>query len=101
MIDRRKRRLLLAGAAGTGSFALGRTAFAQAKYPSRPISLVVPFGAGGGTDIVARALAAGMSPELGQNIVVENRVGAAGSIGAAHVAKSAPDGYTMLLGQTG
>ena len=101
MIDTRKRRLVLAGAAATGSLALGRSAFAQEKFPSRPLNLIVPFGAGGGTDIVARALAAGMSPLLGQNIVVENRTGASGSIGAAHVANAAPNGYTLLLGTTG
>jgi tripartite-type tricarboxylate transporter receptor subunit TctC len=101
MFDTRKRRLLIAGAAATGGLALSRYAISQEKFPSRPMQLVVPFGAGGGTDIVARALAAGMSAELGQNILVENRTGAAGAIGAAHVAQSAPNGYTMMVGQTG
>jgi tripartite-type tricarboxylate transporter receptor subunit TctC len=69
-----------------------------ASFPDRPIKLLVGFGAGGGTDIVARLLAPQMSQTLGQSVVVENRTGASGMIAAADVAKSPPDGYTLMLG---
>nr|WP_240039762.1 tripartite tricarboxylate transporter substrate-binding protein [Achromobacter aloeverae] len=70
-------------------------------YPSRPITIVVPYGAGGTNDILARALAAGMSPLLGQSVIVSNRPGAGGNLGAAYVANAAPDGYTLLLASSG
>lgn len=70
-------------------------------YPSRPITLVVPYAAGGGNDVLARGVAEPMSKILGQQIVIENRGGAGGSIGTRQVAKSAPDGYTLGLGGTG
>lgn len=70
---------------------------AQAAFPEKAIRVIVPFPAGGGTDAVARVLADRMSKELGQRVVVENRGGANGSIGASAVAKSAPDGYTLLM----
>jgi tripartite-type tricarboxylate transporter receptor subunit TctC len=69
-----------------------------ADYPNRPIKMLVGFGAGGGTDIVARILAPKMSETLGQSVVVENRTGASGMIAAADVAKSSPDGYTLMMG---
>jgi tripartite-type tricarboxylate transporter receptor subunit TctC len=71
-------------------------AFAQA-YPSRPITLVVPYAAGGPSDSIARLVARGMSETLGQQIVVENTAGAGGTTGAARVAKAAKDGYTLLI----
>lgn len=69
-------------------------------WPAKPIHLIVGFAPGGGTDIVARALSANMTATLGQSIVVENKAGAAGTIGADYVAKSAPDGYTLLMGHS-
>jgi tripartite-type tricarboxylate transporter receptor subunit TctC len=78
---------------------LPRAAFAA--YPDHPIRLIVPFAAGGNADLVARIVAEGMSPSLGQTIVVESRAGAGGSLGAALVATSPPDGYTLLTGSNG
>ena len=75
-------------------------AFAQQTYPSKPIRLIVGFAPGGGTDIVARALAPKMSEILGQSVIIENKSGAAGTIGADQVAKSTPDGYTLLVGHS-
>ncbi len=72
-------------------------AFAQDKYPSKPIRLIVSFAVGGPTDIVARVMGAKMSELLGQQVVVDNRPGAGGNLGADVVAKSAPDGYTLLM----
>src|SRR5215468_885634 len=75
---------------------------AQAQnYPNRPITLVVPFAAGGGVDVNARILAQRMGELLGQSIVIENIGAAAGMAGGARVAKAAPDGYTLLIGNTG
>lgn len=71
---------------------------AKAAYPERPITLVVPFPAGGSTDLVARVVADRMGKSLGQQVVVENKGGAGGNIGAAQVAKAEPDGYTILMG---
>ena len=76
-------------------------ASAQTAYPTRAISLVVPFAAGGPTDVVARSLGAAMSKTLGQSIVVENRTGAGGTLASAHVARAAPDGYTLLIHHNG
>src|SRR5688572_24995088 len=70
------------------------------RYPEKPVRMIVPFQPGGGSDTVGRALARGMSERLGQPIVVENRVGAAGSIGAEFAARQPADGYTILLGST-
>src|SRR5947208_16370157 len=80
---------LLAGLAGV-----------QAQtYPTRPITIVVPFPPGGSTDVVARIMAERMRPLLGQPVVIENVGGAGGSIGVGRVARAAPDGYTIDIGQ--
>src|ERR1700740_3256765 len=77
-------------------------ALAQAQdYPSHPITLVVPFAAGGGLDVSVRIQAQRMSELLGQTIVTENVGAAAGTVGSLRVAKAAPDGYTFLIGNTG
>ena len=73
---------------------------AYAEYPDRPIRIIVPFTPGGSTDILARMLGQKLTDAWGQNVVVENRPGANGVIGADAVAKSAPDGYTFLMGGT-
>jgi tripartite-type tricarboxylate transporter receptor subunit TctC len=90
----------LAGIAAALSFALALApaarAQAQAAYPSRPITMIVPFPPGGPTDLVARVLAQTMGSQMGQQIIVDNRGGANGNIGSAAVAKAAPDGYTVL-----
>ena len=91
-----RRTLLASVAAAAALSALAPAVFAaDAVYPSRPIKLIVPFGAGGSTDMVARLLAEKMGPILGQTVVIENKGGAGGSIGASEIAKSAPDGYTI------
>ena len=82
------------------SITLARDASAQA-YPSKPVRIVVPFAPGGRVDGIARVLGASMGAELGTTFVVDNRAGAGGAIGADHVAKSAPDGYTLLLASAG
>ena len=71
------------------------------NYPIRPITLVVPYAAGGGNDVMARIVAEKMSKTLGQNIVIENRAGAGGAGATRQVARAAPDGYTLVLGGTG
>ena len=83
--------------------ALSAAAFAhaQANWPTRPITLVVPFAAGGPTDVVARTLGASMSKTLGQTVVVENKLGAGGTVAAAYAAKAAPDGYTFFIHHNG
>jgi tripartite-type tricarboxylate transporter receptor subunit TctC len=70
-------------------------------YPTRPVTVVVPFAAGGGNDILARLLAQHMGQALGQQFVIENRAGAAGTIGARAVAKAPPDGHTLMVGHSG
>jgi tripartite-type tricarboxylate transporter receptor subunit TctC len=78
------------------------TSFAGADdYPSHPIRLIVPFSAGGGADVVARIIAEQVGTTIGQPIIVENKAGAAAIIGTESVAKATPDGYTLLLGQSG
>jgi tripartite-type tricarboxylate transporter receptor subunit TctC len=70
-------------------------------YPSRPITMVIPFAAGGAFDVMGRILAARMSEILGQQVIIENTTGAAGIIGVNRVVNAAPDGYTLLFGSIG
>jgi tripartite-type tricarboxylate transporter receptor subunit TctC len=89
-------------AAVIGGFALQPAAPASAAdYPLRPITLIVPQAPGGGNDVIARILAETMSRTLGQQIIVENRPGAGGTIGTRQLAKGPPDGYTLVMGSTG
>jgi len=92
------RRLVLIPAAAVCAAALAPAAFAQGAYPSRPIRLVVPFPPGGPTDLYARQYADRLGKVLGQNVIIENKAGASGVIGALEVMRAAPDGYTLLFG---
>src|SRR5256885_862783 len=91
------RRLIFAGLA---AMMLGGGAQAQ-PYPSRPITIVVPFAAGGPTDAIARAISERMRVSLGQSLLIENVTGAGGSMGVGRAVRAAPDGYTLSLGHTG
>ena len=92
-----RRRVLAATAAALLPFPL----FAQTAWPAKPVRIVVPFAAGGTTDILARALAPELSRVFGQPFIIENKPGAGGNVGADNVAKSAPDGYSLLMGTVG
>ena len=87
--------------AAASVLALGVSGVAQAQYPTKPVNLIVPFAAGGPTDVVARRLAEAMSKPLGGTVVVENVAGAGGNIAVDKVAKSAPDGYSVLIHHIG
>lgn len=97
-----RRELAKIGGAGfLAGLAGARAAVAQASYPTKPAKIVVPFPAGGATDIIARLIAQKLTEALGQSFIVDNKPGAGGNIGAALVAQSAPDGYTFLMGSPG
>lgn len=96
------RRSIMALALGTLGAALApMAAHAQANYPERTVTVVVPFAPGGGTDIAARILATKLGEKLNQTFVVDNRTGAGGLVGAEAVARAKPDGYTLLVGNVG
>ena len=84
-------------AAALAALLHGGAAFAQG-YPARPVKIVVPFAPGGNLDVTARLIAESMAKTLGQPFIVENRAGAGGALGSEAVAKSAPDGYTLVAG---
>ena len=88
---------LIGGAIAVGAASCPLAAAAAEIWPSRPITIIVPFGAGSGTDIVTRIIGQPLGIALGQNIVVDNRQGANGGIAATYVAKAPPDGYTLLM----
>ena len=92
-----RRRHLLAAASALAAPPLAAPAVAQAPWPNRPIRLVVPYPPGGASDIAGRLQADALSAGLGVPVVVDNRTGAGGTIGTAHVAQSAPDGYTVMM----
>lgn len=95
-------RVLAIAAVAITTMALSLPTFAQADaYPTRPLKLIVPFPPGGGADLTARTLAQKMGESMGQSIVVENKPGANGALGSDMVAKSSPDGYTILLSDRG
>ena len=96
-IQTNRRQLLVAAAAAAGSSLVGLPACAKTAYPVKPIRFIVPFNPGGATDIVARVLGEAMSKKLGQPIIVENKAGASAMLGTDQVAKSAPDGYNVVL----
>ncbi len=96
-----RRTLLAHGVAATVPAAWTGSAVAQAAWPSRPVRIVVPFAAAGTTDILARALAPELSRAFGQTFLVDNKPGAGGNVGSAEVAKSPPDGHTLLMGTVG
>ncbi len=95
-----RRAVLLGGAAALAAPMIARQARAD-TWPSRPVKFMVPFAAGGTTDILARVVAAKASEEFGQQFIVENKAGAGGNIAADFVAKATPDGYTFLVGTPG
>jgi tripartite-type tricarboxylate transporter receptor subunit TctC len=98
MMSKRLKAILVACA--VAAIGWGADALAQG-YPTRAITMVVPFAAGGPTDVVARTLAASMSKNLGQTVVIENKLGAGGTIAANYVAKATPDGYTIFIHHNG
>ncbi|MBN9541445.1 MAG: tripartite tricarboxylate transporter substrate binding protein, partial [Alphaproteobacteria bacterium] len=94
----RRRALLAATAASLALPFVARNGFAQDKYPKGPVKLVLGFAPGGITDILARLTAARLETALGTQVIVDNRPGAGGNIGAAAVARAAPDGYSLFFG---
>lgn len=97
--SRIQRRDVLLGAAAAGLGLASGSSWAQASaWPSKPVNLVVPFPAGGGTDAFARPLAAQFAKATGKTLVIDNRGGAGGTVGASYASKAAPDGYTLFMG---
>ncbi|MCW5651699.1 MAG: tripartite tricarboxylate transporter substrate binding protein [Ramlibacter sp.] len=96
-----KRRLVLAALASAAMLTMATPVAAQGAWPAKPVRIVVPFAPGGTTDILARAIAPELSKAFSQSFIVDNRAGAGGNVGADIVAKSANDGYTLLMGTVG
>ncbi|WP_213958242.1 tripartite tricarboxylate transporter substrate binding protein [Variovorax sp. dw_954] len=101
LLSKPNRRVALAASAAATLLLLAGPATAQDKWPTKPVRIVVPFAAGGTTDILARAVAPELSKAFGQQFIVDNRGGAGGNIGAEVVAHAPPDGYTLLMGTVG
>ena len=101
MVDALQVRGMCAAAIACALLAVTATAHAQSNYPQRPVRMVIPFAPGGASDFVGRIMQAKMSEELGQQLVIDNRTGAAGNIGVEVAARANPDGYTILLGNVG
>ena len=101
LLVRTARRVALGGALALAATALLPSMAAAQSFPTKPIRIVVPFPPGGSTDLLARRIGEKLAAAWGQPVVVENRAGAGGTLGADYVAKSAPDGYTLLMGVTG
>ena len=93
-----RRRAILRGLAGAFAALAAGTALAQSTWPAKPITMVVPFPSGGGTDAFARPLTAILTRGLGKQVIIDNRGGAGGNVGATIAAKAAPDGYTFFMG---
>src|SRR5258707_10923413 len=91
-----RRGFLLVAVGAAALTAISRAAWAQA-YPSRPVRIIVPFAAGGGSDVIARLVAQKLTENLGRQFYVENQVGAGGNIGMGNAARATPDGYTILF----
>ncbi|MDR2300065.1 MAG: tripartite tricarboxylate transporter substrate binding protein [Comamonas sp.] len=100
LISRRRATRLALAAAALSAFAAAPAAFASGDYPNKPIRLVVPYPPGGPTDIVARVVAQKLQEQLGQSIIVDNKPGAGANLGAEQVARSTPDGYTLMVATT-
>jgi len=96
-----RRRLAIAAGAALGLLALAPLSAHAQAYPAKPITIIVPFSAGGATDILARVVGQYMAKDLGQPVIVDNRAGAGGNIGTQAVARATPDGYTLLMGTVG
>ena len=91
----------IASAVVLGAGLLGGTSALAQAYPTKPVTIIVPFAAGGTTDILARIIGQALTAELGQSVVVDNRAGAGGNIGGQAAAKAAPDGHTLFMGTVG
>ena len=91
----------IASAVVLGASLLGGTSALAQAYPTKPVTIIVPFAAGGTTDILARIIGQALTAELGQSVVVDNRAGAGGNIGGQAAAKAAPDGHTLFMGTVG
>ncbi|MCZ8092654.1 MAG: tripartite tricarboxylate transporter substrate binding protein [Acidovorax sp.] len=98
---RRQALSAVAAAALAGAGLLGSSATLAQSYPTKPVTIVVPFAAGGTTDILARIIGQALTAELGQSVIVDNRAGAGGNIGGAMAAKAPADGYTLFMGTVG
>ena len=101
MTNLSRRQWMSHGLAVAGALAAPQWALAQAKYPAKPVRVIVPFAAGGTTDVVARLVLQKLGELMGQSFIVDNKGGANGMIGTAEVARAAPDGYTLLLNTAG